>query len=687
MSNVENVNLGSNVKYTATTDQANQTKKVNPNTIFKEDGNLNRAEKKALRSTNDINLSRAEIRRYSKMEGGEAFLDKYTNIKGEDVKTARKSLALDFFVGKEPYDDIANEIKADLSRFGVTDDELQAYLTLNRLNYNRPLGVIHPDIEGGQTAAQTLRMCQAKDIDGNLTGIILYEGKEGLDSEDAQPTRFLQPEGEYFVDGKGKYYKYNAQQNVLSDYTTKALKELGIQQAAEPDKVEVVQKQAAEPDKVKVVQKQPENTPEVEVPKFSDIFAKNKKVNVDETGSNQRITSQNQWETNLVVPKSAKYNENGVPTKLAIELPNDYGSKNADGIYQKRYQTLSLVDAENNIYSDKAGVRQFKLAFDENGISLVQQNIDDKKVKDFLDQNTLAVQEKVKDEGLNDKQNKMEIAAQEEAQDIMTKLSDRNNSWETYTQIGTDIGHITGAHGLLEKLVDEQDITGIKTFNDLKPAIDGLMARVPESVMDTPEYQAVQEAIKTLAATPEADIKHNWLSQVGGDTDIRKLDRALMNLAKTHLAGRIQGTNHANNAFLVGGNGSVVISPDREKGVFDTDAKFGINGNNYYLYQERAFIDRTVDFQDVIEHQDDGHRDKLSLIRNDITGNNRYGEIKFNANRAAENGPFYFKNDATGERFNILVEDGKAYIAGKDESKILLEDILNGRVPMPDQTV
>lgn len=660
MSNVENVNLGSNVKYTAPTDQADQTKKVNPNTIFKEDGSLTRAEKKDLRTNDGVNLSRAEIRKYSKMKGGEAFLDKYANLKGEDVETARKSLALDFFVGKEPLDDVDRGTKADLGRFGVSDDELQAYLTLNRLNHNRPLGVIHPDIEGGQTAAQSLRMRQAKDQDGNLTGILLYEGEEGINSEDAQPTRFLQLEGEYFVDGNGKYYKYNAEQNVLSDYTTKALKEIESQQAAEAGKVEVVPEE-------------PENNPEVEVPKFSDVFAKSKKVNVDETGSKQRITAQNQWETNLVVPKSAEYNENG--------------SKNADGVYQKRYQTLSLVDAENNIYSDKAGVRQFKLAFDENGISLVQQNIDDKKVKDFLDQNTLAVQEKVKNEGLNDKQNKMEIAAQEEAQDIMTKLSDRNNSWETYTQIGTDIGHITGAHGLLEKLVDEQDITGIKTFNDLKPAIDGLMARVPESVMDTSEYQAVQEAIKTLAATPDADIKHSWLRQVGGDTDIRKLDRALMNLAKTHLAGRIQGTNHANNAYLVGGNGSVVITPDREKGVFDTDAKFGINGNNYYLYQERAFIDRTVDFQDVIEHQDDEHRDKLSLIRNDITGNNRYGEIKFNANRAAENGPFYFKNDATGERFNILVEDGQAYIAGKDESKILLEDILNGRVPMPDQTV
>lgn len=675
MSNVENVNLGSNVKYTAPTDQADQTKKVNPNTIFKEDGSLTRAEKKDLRANDGVNLSRAEIKKYSKMEGGEAFLDKYANLKGEDVETARKSLALDFFVGKEPYDDIAREIKADLGRFGVSDDELQAYLTLNRLNHNRPLGVIHPDIEGGETAAQSLRMRPTKDQDGNVTSILLYEGEEGLNSEDAKPTRLLQPEGEYFVDGEGKYYKYNAEQNVLSDYTTKALKEIERQQ------------QAAAAAEAEGAPEGPENNPEVEVPKFSDVFAKSKKVNVDETGSKQRITAQNQWETNLVVPKSAEYNENGVPTKLAIELPAEYGSKNADGVYQKRYQTLSLVDAENNIYSDKAGVRQFKLAFDENGISLVQQNIDDKKVKDFLDQNTLAVQEKVKAEGLNDKQNKMEIAAQEEAQDIMTKLSDRNNSWETYTQIGTDIGHVTGAHGLLEKLVDEQDITGIKTFNDLKPAIDGLMARVPESVMDTPEYQAVQEAIKTLAATPDADIKHSWLRQVGGDTDIRKLDRALMNLAKTHLAGRIQGTNHANNAYLVGGNGSVVISPDREKGVFDTDAKFGINGNNYYLYQERAFIDRTVDFQDVIEHQDDGHRDKLSLIRNDITGNNRYGEIKFDANRAAENGPFYFKNDATGERFNVIVEDGKAYIAGKDESKILLEDILNGRVPMPDQTV
>lgn len=670
MTEVSKVDLKTNVKFSESDGKSVKEKKIN--TVFNEDGTLNRVEKRELRRNASINLTNREIKKYSEMEGGEVFLDKYANAAeiGDalKVKDTRNKLALDFFVGNEPYNDVGKEIKEDLARFGVGEQELEARLELNRLNFHRPKVTINSEfIPGNIPAALPARMHVNKDQDGNITSLTLYEGVEGLNDEDAAPTRVLNKEGEYFVDKNGKYYKFNEESSVLSDVTTA----VNAQKAAAEQKEE---KNKTEENKEEPL-------------KFSDIMAKNNAVVIDETGSKQRLTRAEQWTTNLKFPKNTEYNENGVPEKLAIELPSDYGAKGPDGVAQKRYQTLQLVDSENNIYSDRAGVRQFKLEFGENGISLIQQNIDDNKVKRFLDQNTEQVAETSKESGLNKEQNKMEILDKKKSDDIMAQLSDRNNSWETYTQIGTDIGGVTGSHGLLEKLVDEQDVTGIKTFNDLKPAIDGLMARVPESLNQTPEYKAVQEAIDKLAETPDANIKHSWFSQLGGDTNIRKLDRALMNLAKTHLAGTIQGANHANNAYLVGGNGAVVIAPDREKGVFDTDAKFTINGTDYYLYQERALIDRTVDFQDVIEHQDDGDRDKLSLIRNEITGNNRHGEIKFNAERAQENGPFYFKNHETGERFEIIIENSQAYITGKDNAKVLLEDVLNGRVLMPYQAV
>lgn len=669
LTEVNRVDLNMNANVVASDGKSVENRKMN--TVFNEDGQLNRVEKQELRRNASVDLTNKEIKHYSQMEGGEAFLDKYANavnIKDQSEREiARKKLALDFFVGNDPYNDVANEIKADLRRFGVNSEELENRLEQNRLNYHRPKVTINSEfIPGNINTALPARMHVNKDQDGNITSLTLYEGDEGLNNEDAAPTRVLDKEGEYFVDKDGKYYRFNEESSVLSDVT------IAVN----------AQKAAAEQKEEKKIDEKKE-----EPPKFSDIMAKNNSVVIDETGSKQRLTSAEQWTTNLKIPKNTEYNENGVPEKLAIELPSDYGAKGPDGVAQKRYQTLQLVDAENNIYSDRAGIRQFKLEFGEDGISLVQQNIDDKKVKDFLNQNTEQVSETAKEAGLNEVQKKMEITAEEESEDIMSQLSDRNNSWETYTQIGTDIGHVTGSHGLLEKLVDEQDVTGIKTFNDLKPAIEGLMARVPESLYDTPEYKAVQEAIDKLAEEPDANIKHSWFRQIGGDTDIRKLDRALMNLAKTHLAGTIQGANHANNAYLVGGNGSVVIAPDREQGVFDTDAKFTINGNVYYLYEERSLIDRTIDFQDVVEHKDDDHRDSLSLIRNEITGNDRHGEIKFNAERAAENGQLYFKNHDTGEKFEIILENNNAYLMGKDNVKVLLEDILNGRAQMPDQVV
>lgn len=77
----------------------------------------------------------------------------------------------------------------------------------------------------------------------------------------------------------------------------------------------------------------------------------------------------------------------------------------------------------------------------------------------------------------------------EAAETLVNRLADRNTSWETYLQTGTENGSLTGSNGLLEKLFDagaiksEDGKTSVsyKTYKNLKPAIDGLMASIPDS--------------------------------------------------------------------------------------------------------------------------------------------------------------------------------------------------------------
>ena len=643
--------------------------------LFELDGTLTKVEKQALRKNDGINLSRMEIRKYSDMEGGTQFLDNYVNLEKtienpDELKVARQKLVLDYFVGTDALDDVANEIRSDVNRFGVDNAALDSYMFVNRLNHKRPRATIMPDPTTGDTIAIPIRLVSYKDNEGNIKSLHVYEKEDGLNSEYAAPSRFLEAEGEYFIQ-KGeptKYYRLNG--NTLTDVTLKFESEKVAAAATETSEVEI---------------ENDENT--LKSPKFSDVFAKNKTVNIIETGSKQRLTSANEWSTNIIVPKKAKYNKNGIPSQIGIELPPEYGWKGPDGIAQKRYTVLNLVDAESNIYSDKAGIRKFQMAVSEDGISFNAVDIDDKKVKVFLDTNTKAVQAEAEKSGLNDAGTKMKIRNLDDAQKIVGMLSDRNQAWETYLQLGTDNGYLTGSNGLLEKITDEGKMKNadgtvkqaMNTYNDIAPAIQGLLAAVPnvQSIKTSPEYQAVTELVNQLSQT---DGKLN-------DSVVRKLDTALMNLAKNHMQ-NLQNVNYAHNSFLVGGQGKVIIQPDKPSSMWMTDAKFDIGGDIYYFYQQRGVMDRTIDFQDLVENKDDGKRDHLHLIYNDITGNNRHGEIKFNYERVGDK-TFYFKNYETGQKFFVKVENGNAYIAKNDgtiyEPRVTVEDLLNGRKQMPQE--
>ena len=80
--------------------------------------------------------------------------------------------------------------------------------------------------------------------------------------------------------------------------------------------------------------------------------------------------------------------------------------------------------------------------------------------------------------------------------------------------------------------------------------------------------------------------------------------------------------------------------------------------------------------------------DKLSLIRNDITGNNRHGEIKFNAERAQKLTNLRFNDGVNSYPIKVKVNDAGeivgAFVYSPDgKNKVEIEDLLNGRVKMP----
>ncbi len=436
---------------------------------------------------------------------------------------------------------------------------------------------------------------------------------------------------------------------------------------------------------------------EIAKPEFKEVFEKSgKKVTIDETGSTQRLTRNNTWTTDVVIPKRVNYDGNGVPEEIAIALGVDYGHKGADGVAQKRYQSLKLIDKENNVYTDKAGIRHFQMNISDDGITLKQVSYnngqiseldakDSAKIKDFLDKNVKAVEDKAVEKGQTDTgrtsfgaddklshtKTKMGIKSYEDAKDVIGLLKDRNLAWGAYTSIGTDNGSLTGDLGLIEHLMDtsftDKDGKSHKlTYNDLKPAIQGLMSRIPENMKNDPDYKMAETLIKN--------------AESGKPLSAKPLDISFIALAKKM---KLQGTNFMPNQFLRGPAGNVMITPDYSNSMWASDAKFNIPttdsagkpvNKDFYFYRDDTLYDKCYDFQDIVGEG--------GLITNNSSGNNRRGEINFEAQKLDANETYYFQAKG-GEKIKVKVEDGKAYVEGKDGKNILLNDILNGRAKMP----
>lgn len=437
----------------------------------------------------------------------------------------------------------------------------------------------------------------------------------------------------------------------------------------------------------------PKKEPEIpkaapEPPKFNDVFRTHPKLTIDETGSTQKLTKDNTWQTDVKLPKN--YDGNGLPGKIAIALPDQYGAEGPDGKAQKRYHTLTLIDADKNIYSDARGSRHFQMNVGEDGISLKQvsynkgdvselNKADSDKIKAHLDGDIKAVEKAAlgkaqgkdgtslgADKALSHENTTINIKSYEDAKDVIDCLKDRNLAWGAYTAIGTDNGSWTGDHGLIEYLLDTdfKDAQGneynLSFEKDLKPALQGLMARVPKEFQNDQDYIALNSY---LTATDPASFKRNF-------------DNRLISLAQKM---KLQGTNFMPNQFLRGPAGNVMIIPDDDSSIWNTDAKFnlpttGDSNKDFYFYRSDYIYDKCYDFQDIIGEG--------GLITNDATGNNRMGKINFDASKLKADERYYFQTK-DGKEIFVSVEDGQAYITDANDNKILVNDILNGLVSMP----
>lgn len=752
--------------------KANNEKIISAFKEAKTDKKLNKQEIKALK---DMGLTEAQIHQlqktddgmqtlndlaYSHLDAGENgnFAIKTGDGADAEIKQQRQAEVTEFVLEVQSYE----EFEARLAQFeGVdfVDDDLKAQLedAYQTEKLGRKKTTFTPDVIANPEAKEVqIRVQAEKAENGEIKKLNLYETTDEeskVNPDETKPTRTLVKDGKYFIEGEGddvKYYSYNAEEGTLSDVTTKVksdaaaaklksdIEALANFAPKEGDADFEAYNSANDTSKLVMLQGK-QRAQQAATEKKEDIKTAFERENItkngitiDETGAKQRLTTSQKWNTEVVVPKKATYDQNGYPSQLAIELPGDYGSKNADGVKQKRYYTLKY-NPEKDVYEDKYQNRQFKVDIQDGKIILKQHEINDKKVKEFLDTNTHIAAEKAKTAALNDKQTKFkEEMSEEDVAALKAGLSNRNTAWETYLQAGTENGRLTGTLGVFEELFDEGHV---KNYNDIKPMLDGLMARVPEDVRNTEEYKAVVAIIDDISADPTKQQNTKFFGNsdgvgagagavvggivtgvatgaklgatagaigagagavvggvVGAAVDgaapsggkVRELDVALLNLAKTHLAGRVQGTNHANNSFIVGGSGAnkVTIQPDNASSMWMTDAKFTIGGQDYYLYETRDIMDRTIDFQDLVQHKDDGKRDKLTLLSNDVTGNNRHGEIKANAKRFDAD-TFYFKG-TDGVKQNCVVENGVVYVCSPNgQVKVPLEDVLNGRKPMP----
>ena len=626
------------------------------------------------------------------------------------------------------------EVQARLDKFdGIADidnDEFRAQIqnTFITENLGRKETKLQPDLATDPEAKPVdIRVKPEADDSGKITKIALYEGDKIDDTKaETEPSRVLTAEGKYFIEGEGdnvKYYSYNAEAGTLADVTTN-VKTAKAQEAELAEYKDYIPQDNEEynnmthDQKIKFLQGEKQKateaaelapyaefvpTDEAELEEYNKLdhagklaylqgkqqaaqeeaeaqqviadrkeaFANIKQngITIDETGSTQRLTGKQQWNTSVVLSKEV--NEEGYPSKISIALPGGYGSTGSDGVGQKRYHSL-YYDAATNTYADKRGLRRFEVNIGEDGkITLKQLDAQAASagVKKALDNDTRIVQQRTQQAALNEDKTKFkkDVTAND-AKTLLNAMADRNKSWETYLQAGTENGYLTGALGMFEEMKDEKLIT---SYKDIQPAVTGLMSRIPAEVVkaNPPEYQTLKAMVDEMEKTGKLPSK------------MRNFDLALINFAKTHLAGKVQGTNHANNSYLVGGGGKVKIQPDDPNSMWMSDAKFTIGGTNYYLYQEQTGVDRTVDFQDAVRLDGTNTKGHQALLSNDLTGNNRQGAIKANAQKFSESN-FYFA--AGGKEYKCVVEKGIVYVQSPNgKVKVPLEDVLNGRRPMP----
>lgn len=679
-------------------------KKLKDNVEFKQDKKITADEYRMLKK--EFGMNEAQVKEWLAVEGGQDFLEAMLHAEGatkKEIKAAREQIAKDFlmkdvvkFGGMDPI------LKEQLKEFGVDQNEIDKQIGDNIMAKDYPVKTITPDPASGNTTVQNVRLHFPEDINGNVTQarIDLFDASKDYDTLDPNAVD-SNPDykGSLLLDEEtGMYVKYNREEGADNQYyrlngdgglveVSKAAYD-GLKAALNADETEIADgvDETGKTGETEEVTETPEEKAAREAQERAEAkaqaaadtkaaFEKVKSITVDSTGSKQKLWLQDVRDTGVVVLKKKGFAENGLPKEIAIELPGSYGQKSADGVQQKRYQHWVLLDAEKGIYGDRAGIRKFQASIDEEGkIKFTQVDINDAKIKDFLNKNTKVAAEKAKEAGLNEKQNKFkDDLTKEDTKTLLDKMSDRNQAWETYLQVGTENGYLTGANGLFEELSDEGLAT---TFKDIEPAINGLLSRVPEDVVASPEYAEVAKIVDGMRANPDANF----------NKVARDLDNALINLAKTHMAGNVQGTNHANNSFLVGGTGAnkVTIQPEKADSMWKTDAKFTIGGQDYYMYEpnEALWIDRTVDFQDLVTHKGEGDR---ALITNDVTGNNRYGAIKFDAKKLESMGEnIYLEGGNPKRKYDIKAEDGVAYIYSPDGSvKVPIEDVLNGRAGLP----
>ena len=676
-------------------------KKLKDNVEFKQDKKITPDEYRMLKK--EFGMDEAQVKQWLDVDGGQDFLEAMLHAEGatkKEIKANREQIAKEFLMKDVlKFGGIDPGLQAQLKEFGVDATEIDKQIADNIMDNDYPVGTITPDPSTGNTTVEKFRIHFPKDINGNTGGVIQlfdadlayednpnatddnpnYKGSLLLDKETGMYVKYNRGEGE-----ENQYYRLNGDSGLVevSKATVDGIKaDLAAAKAAEATTEATVEATAATEPTVPTEQTEPVETEEQRLAREAQekaaaadatksTFTKVKSVTVDSTGSKQKLWYQDVRETGVRIRQDKGFAENGLPKEIGIELPSGYGQKTADGVQQKRYQNWVLLDAEKGIYGDRAGIRKFQASIDEEGkITFKQIEIDDAKVKAFLNKNAEIAAAKAK-ENLNEDQTKFKELSDVEAKNVMTQLADRNKAWETYLQVGTENGYLTGAYGLFEELTDEHKTTGIKNYNDLKPALDGLLSRVPEDIVASPEYKAVADVVAKMQADPDKVNKH-----------ARDLDKALINLAKTHLAGGLQGANYANNSYLVGNGaaGKVTIQPDKADSMWKTDAKFTIGGQNYYFYRDDFTYDKCYDFQDVVGHET---ANRKPLITNDVTGNNRQGEITFHADRLEEGKNFYFQAKG-GAKVKVTVDAGVAYLTGADGKKVPVNDVLNGKVPMP----